>query len=104
VPCYQFDLPNGGRGIMCGKLGAHCSRCARLGEFLCDYPVGKGWKGKPRTCDANLCEHHAHEIALDLHYCPGHYEQWQEFRDDGGVSEHLQNVIAFKHEKERNDG
>lgn len=80
---------------MCGKLKLPpCADCLDIGNFLCDYPVGDG-----KTCDRSMCASHAHEIAPEIHYCDGHYEMWKQFRDAGGVSEVLKNVIAFQREK-----
>jgi hypothetical protein len=94
MPCYQIDVA-GGTGFLCGDFGPHCADCARCSEALCDFPVGDG-----KTCDRNMCKKHATEVAPDVHYCAGHYTEWQAFRDSGGVAEHLRNVVAFKHEKE----
>lgn len=41
-------------------------RCMAMSAFLCDWPVDGG------TCDAPLCEEHAHQVAADRHYCPRH--------------------------------
>src|SRR5690625_3179175 len=80
--------------FMCGDLGAHCADCADVGEFLCDYPVGDG-----KTCDRAMCHSHANEVAPEIHYCAAHYREWHAFRDSGGVSAALSNVIAYKAEK-----
>lgn len=77
-----------------GDLGSHCADCAAVGDYLCDYPVGKNV-----TCDRPVCGSHAHEIAPNLHYCEAHYAAWREFVDAGGVGDVLQNVIAFKDTK-----
>ena len=71
-----------------------CSDCNGIGELLCDFPVGK-----EKTCDRIMCRDHAREISPGIHYCEGHYQEWIKFRDSGGVSEVLKNVIAFKNEK-----
>lgn len=84
----------GGKFTICGVLGSHCHRCSGVGDFLCDYPVGEG-----KTCDAPMCDSHAHEIGPELHYCQTHYRMWQEFRDGGGIDKALCNVIAYKSEK-----
>lgn len=80
--------------FLCGELGPHCSDCAAVGEFLCDYPVGDA-----RTCDRSICGEHAAEVAPDIHYCKGHYQMWQDFKARGAVDDALRNVIAFKCEK-----
>lgn len=66
-----------------------CRDCLCLAdEYLCDYPVGDGI-----TCDAQLCDQHAHEVAEDTHYCKAHYQQFQEFKNNNGVAKIL-GVIA----------
>lgn len=80
--------------FLCGDFGPHCADCAAVGDFLCDYPVGKG-----KTCDRPMCDDHAHEIGYELHYCEAHYQMWQDFKNQGGVDDALRNVIAFKGEK-----
>lgn len=95
VSCYITD---DGAGIICGNLGPHCqaARCGRIGDLLCDFPVGDG-----KTCDRPLCEHHAVEVAPDMHYCPAHLLEWERFRESGGVREELANVVPYKtHPKE----
>jgi len=89
----EFSL-KGQKFFICGKLGPHCADCFGVGDFLCDYPVGND-----KTCDRAMCQKHAHEIAPEIHYCDAHYKEWVEFRDSGGVSEILKNIIAFKREK-----
>lgn len=46
-------------------------RCMAMSAFLCDWPVDGG------TCDAPLCEEHAHQVAADRHYCPRHRAEQQ---------------------------
>lgn len=101
--CYHVDLPNGGHGIICGKLGQHCAHCARVGDYLCDYPVGKGRNGQPRTCDAPLCEVHAFEIGPDLHYCPAHNQRWQLYLAEGGEAKELANVTPYRRNPKQED-
>ena len=48
------------------------TRCMAIGSFLCDWPVDGGG-----TCDAPLCEEHAHQVAADRHYCPRHRAEQQ---------------------------
>lgn len=94
MPYYVKDEGVRGKIWMRGELGAHCADCAWVGDLLCDYPVGEG-----KTCDRAMCDDHAHEVGADIHYCAAHHAEWCRFRDSGGVSEHLKNVIAFKHEQ-----
>ena len=91
MPCYIIKMKSGAKAFMCGDIGPHCSHCADVGEYLCDYPVGDG-----KTCDASLCENHASEAAPNIHYCPGHALMWNEFRESGGVKQELQNVIPWR--------
>lgn len=67
MPCYHVDLPDGGHAIVRSNLGPHCSRCRRVGEFLCDFPVGGG-----RTCDRPVCKAHRHPVAPGVDYCTVH--------------------------------
>lgn len=41
-------------------------RCMAISTLLCDWPVDGG------TCDAPLCEEHAHQVGPDRHYCRAH--------------------------------
>lgn len=86
------DVP-GQTYFMCGdeSLGPHCADCAGFGDFLCDYPVGDN-----KTCDRSMCDHHATEIAPEIHYCAAHNAMWEKFKKRGGVRAELKNVIAFK--------
>jgi hypothetical protein len=83
----------GRKYFLCGREHAleHCSDCCGIGEFLCDFPVGK-----EKTCDRIMCREHAKEVAPNIHYCEGHYLEWIKFRDSGGVNDKLKNVIAYK--------
>ena len=80
--------------FICGDLGEHCADCAGVAEFLCDYPVGDG-----KTCDRKICHSHAKEVSPEIHYCEQHYNEWVNFKNSGGIAEHLKNIIAFKDEK-----
>jgi hypothetical protein len=42
-------------------------RCMGISTYLCDWPIESGG-----TCDAPLCEAHAHAIGPDRHLCPRH--------------------------------
>lgn len=91
MPCYIERGDDGDRMFLCGHLGPHCSACASVSGYLCDYPVGEG-----KTCDLPLCDSHAYEVAPNLHYCPGHLILWKEFRDSGGVRAALESVVPYK--------
>ncbi len=45
-------------------------RCCAMSTKLCDWPMIDGG-----TCDAPLCEDHAHSVGEDLDYCPTHYRR-----------------------------
>lgn len=80
MPCYTGHAESGMKFFLCGNLGAHCSYCGDVGEFLCDYPVGNG-----KTCDRQVCKSHANEVADDVHYCHSHHQEWMEFIKSGGA-------------------
>ena len=92
MPCYMIHLKDGGKAFLCGELGPHCSdaNCGDVGTFLCDFPVSDG-----KTCEAPLCRGHAFEAAPNVHYCPGHALLWREFREAGGVTRELGNVVPY---------
>jgi hypothetical protein len=92
MTCYSIVKEGKHVGFLCGDFGPHCTECSQVGdEFLCDYPVGKG-----KTCDKGLCADHAHEVAPNVHYCPGHHAEFEKFRAEGGVKAELENVVPFK--------
>jgi len=80
MTCYSGHTPSGMKFTICGDLGPHCSYCSDVGELLCDYPVGNG-----KTCDRQICQNHANEVADDIHYCHGHHQEWMEFIRNGGA-------------------
>lgn len=92
MPCYRTPMKGGGTAFICGDLGDHCAaeKCADVSGFLCDYPVGKN-----KTCDLPLCDSHAYEVAVNVHYCPGHLALWVKFSDEGKVIKELSKVEAF---------
>jgi len=93
VTCY-IEQTSVGTIFLCGDFGPYCAaECYASTGFLCDYPVGDG-----KTCDLSLCGDHATLVAPNIHYCPGHFVLWQEFRDAGGVTAELQNVMPFRRE------
>lgn len=92
MACYVLhDRDGKPLGYICGELGPHCGCCGGVSEFMCDYPVGDS-----KTCDRHLCEFHATEVAPDVHYCPGHMKEWNDFKTSGGVRRVLENVVPFK--------
>lgn len=80
MTCYVVTLQNGAQAFLCGDLGPHCKHCADVGVRLCDWPMKAGL-----TCDAPLCDHHAFEIAEEIHYCPVHHEQYKRMAADDSV-------------------
>lgn len=92
MTCYITETEDGVTMFLCGDFGPHCTECSDVGdEFLCDYPVAEG-----KTCDKGLCGKHAHEVAPNVHYCPGHFALWEEFRKAGGVTKELENIVPFR--------
>lgn len=45
-------------------------RCCAMSTKLCDWPLIEGG-----TCDAPLCDEHAHSVGPDRDYCPTHYRR-----------------------------
>ena len=90
MPCYVERFKDGGTLFLCGNLGPPCAACDASSGYLCDYPVGE-----ERTCDLPLCASHAYAVAPNINYCPGHLAVWQAFRDSGGVTAALENVVPF---------
>ena len=62
LPCAAL-IPVGSRIV--GSV----MRCCAISSILCDWPVDGG------TCDAPLCDQHAHAIGPDRHLCPIHAAQ-----------------------------
>lgn len=48
------------------------TKCGWMSGYLCDWPVNEAGD----TCDAPLCEAHAHVIGEDRHCCPAHHEDF----------------------------
>ena len=74
MPCTHYSGP-GFQTFVCSRGRSHrpsCSAagCTRPSTKLCDFPVKGG------TCDRPLCDGHAHQVADDKHFCPGHYRLW----------------------------
>ena len=55
----------------CGRIAVEGidRRCMAMSTILCDWPVEGG------SCDAPLCEEHAHLVGADLHLCARHLKQ-----------------------------
>jgi len=43
--------------------------CCDISSYLCDWKVGES------TCDAPLCENHAHQVGRNRHFCPKHHAE-----------------------------
>ena len=77
MPCHPITI-NGARGFVCVRGGPGSrSRCSVDGcrgavAFECDFEVDRSRSGKPKTCDAKLCDRHAAEVGPDRHHCPRH--------------------------------
>ena len=50
------------------RLGGRLERCLAMAGNLCDADVGEGL-----TCNAPLCDAHAHPVGPDRHLCPRHF-------------------------------
>lgn len=49
------------------ELNGTKQSCMAISSVLCDFPLESGG-----TCDAPLCEEHAHQVGPDRHLCPIH--------------------------------
>lgn len=58
--------------FFCGDGVKPCGECTTIADCLCDWPMGAG-----KTCDALLCDRHAHPIGDDRHLCPIHAAVFQ---------------------------
>lgn len=67
MPCTWLKLPGGGVAIVkhAAPKRKRCEFCKAWAGFQCDGEVAKG-----KTCDAHLCETHAHPDGPDRHLCP----------------------------------
>ena len=54
-------------------VGPQQHQCCDISAFLCDWPVAEGC-----TCDAPLCNAHAHQVGKNKHYCPRHLQEAQQ--------------------------
>lgn len=77
MACYVlYDEKRRQKGFICGKLGAHCADCGSVGDNLCDFPVGNG-----KTCDRSICDFHSHLVGPNMHYCDGHFAEFESFKN-----------------------
>ncbi|MGI2201042.1 hypothetical protein [Shewanella baltica] len=72
-------------GFICGDFQEDevnmddCSECGDnwpVAEFLCDYPVGND-----KTCDRKLCRKCAKTVGKDMHCCPTHHAEWNNYQN-----------------------
>lgn len=91
---YIEKLDSGSTIFIHGELGEHCADCIGVALNLCDYPVGNG-----KTCDRLMCHSHSKEIATNIHYCQHHFEEFEKFRKNNGITKVLENVIPYKKRK-----
>lgn len=70
MPGAWFKGPNGEVVHLYGSRIIACSCCQWLSKYQCDWRVGTG------TCDAHLCETHAHQVGENKHLCPRHQQVW----------------------------
>jgi hypothetical protein len=77
MPCETVKFDDGTTAIVCtrGTKRKVCRWCARTHTKLCDYPLRGAKAGK--TCSAEMCDAHAHEVGPDQHFCPPHREMWE---------------------------
>lgn len=68
APCCAQTPPR----LLSGH-GRPLRRCMAISAYLCDWPLEAGG-----TCDAPLCDEHAHQVGKDRHYCPNHFAMYRE--------------------------
>lgn len=84
MPFYRFDNEDG-TSFMAhvrmarGRAPAPCRQhdsalnavCGRMSSKLCDHPAGNG------TCDAPICDRHAHSLGSNVDWCERCFQQHQ---------------------------
>jgi hypothetical protein len=62
--------------IVCtrGRRPPKCRWCDKPSTKLCDFPLNIGQLQliAPKTCDAPMCDEHAHAVGVNLDHCPLH--------------------------------
>lgn len=82
MPCKIIKNASGQTAmIVCSrsKRREPCRWCSRPYTKLCDFKLRGSKIGQ--TCDAPMCNEHAHHIGHDLDLCPPHIELWLRERD-----------------------
>lgn len=71
VTC-SFVKIDGRTVILCGKGKIQaCHVCQAIASKLCDWKIAGG------TCDAPMCEEHAHEVGQNRDLCFRHMNAWK---------------------------
>ena len=91
MPCTPFQLPDGSRGIVCGRGPVQRCKCGRPATLLCDWKVPDKQTG---TCDAPLCEACTTSPAPEKDLCAKHAREW----------EAMKAARALNHKKEDSNG
>jgi hypothetical protein len=100
MPCVQIIEDGIAIGFVCGSgcEDIHLNKCTECGnnwpeaEFLCDYPVGDD-----KTCDRVLCKSCSKLVGRDMHYCPTHWGEYQEYKSsEKGNEKILESIAAGK--------
>ncbi len=79
--CSYVRLPDGTRAIVCGyrQRQRRCA-CGRPSTRLCDWKIAQPERGrrggKPKTCDAPLCDQCTHSPAPEKDLCKHHAAEW----------------------------
>lgn len=74
--CEYFEMPDGGRAIICSRGGARarakCEFCRQaVHEVLCDFVIpSKG--SRQKTCSRRVCRKCAQHVGDDRDLCPPH--------------------------------
>ena len=71
--CSTVKLPDGSVAfVRHSKRTQRCRFCFLSSTKLCDAIVGKTLGGDVITCDAPICNVHAHQVGPDKDFCPKH--------------------------------
>lgn len=67
--CFTLRMPDGTAAIICGSFPGvkHCVVCGAMSTRLCDFKQPSGG-----TCDAPMCDEHAHRTGANTDFCPLH--------------------------------
>lgn len=68
----SYLIVDGQPVIACGRSRIHaCIECQAPAGKLCDWKLGSG-----KTCDAPLCDTHAHDMGRNKDLCHRHMTRW----------------------------